>query len=247
MRHWSLTFATIGLATAIVGDVRADDCWPRRERPEEVCWKLRPPIEATSWLVVGGGVVADASAARPVFDGRWGGSATLGVAKAGDLRVGLFGEGATSNFATLSIAGGPELFIGAIPAPLRMFYFQGEGTFSLRAGIGYFRRFRDIPRGEGGPVLSLALVYGYRAPFSLRQYWTGYVREREITVTRQFRDTVEYLYYDEQTPVPLARYMTGARLRLGFEIEPRTQVAWQLTLGIEFEPVGSVRYLLGLY
>ncbi|MFO0652301.1 MAG: hypothetical protein U0326_39140 [Polyangiales bacterium] len=46
---------------------------------------------------------------------------------------------------------------------------------------------------------------------------------------------------------PAARYMTGVRLWMGGVVDIDDGLAWQLTGGIEFEPVGSFRYLLGLY
>ena len=41
--------------------------------------------------------------------------------------------------------------------------------------------------------------------------------------------------------------MTGVRLWVNATVDLRDAPAWQLTGGIEFEPVGSFRYLLGLY
>ena len=41
--------------------------------------------------------------------------------------------------------------------------------------------------------------------------------------------------------------MIGVRLWVNSVVDLRDSPSWQLTGGIEFEPVGSFRYLLGLY
>ena len=119
------------------------------------------------------------------------------------------------------------LFLGAAPRPLRMFYYTGEGVFTARLGAGWAWRDHDVAQARSTPVASLTLTWGYRAPFSLRDYRDELVPEDE--------------------PPAAMRYMTGARLWVGATVDLREAPGWQLSGGIEFEPVGTFRYLLGLY
>ncbi|MDO9018152.1 MAG: hypothetical protein Q8S73_23165 [Deltaproteobacteria bacterium] len=189
--------------------------------------RLRPTVEVSSWVGLGGGALVVGDASRSVFDLRLGGDATFDVGSDGDLRVGPFVEATTSTFATVQAVAGAELFLGAAPRPLRMFHFPGEGVFSARAGLGWAWREHDVASARSSPLAALTLTYGYRAPFSLRE--PG----------------------DETGPEPdsrsTARYMIGARLWVGATVDLTGAPAWQLTGGIEFEPAGALRYLLGLY
>jgi hypothetical protein len=76
-------------------------------------------------------------------------------------------------------------------------------------------------------VASLTLAYGYRCPFSLRE---------------PPEDNG-----DKPGLRPLARYMVGVRLWVNSTVDLTGDPAWQLTGGLEFEPVGAFRYILGLY
>ena len=185
----------------------------------------RPPFEVTSWVALGGGALMGAEA-RGVFDLRLGGDLTGAVGRRGDLRVGPFVEAGSASFASLSAVGGVELFLGAAPRPLRMFLYAGEGTLAVRLGAGYVWR-RDLLGAPSSPVASLTVAYGYRAPFSLREPETEWV-------------------YQPEAPRP-ARYMVGVRLWVNATVDLAGAPATQVTAGLEFEPVGSARYLFGLY
>lgn len=189
--------------------------------------RQRPLLEASPWIALGGGALTVADAVTPVFDLRLGGDLTAPVGRNDDLRLGPFVEAATSTFATVQAIGGVELFVAAAPRPLRMFYYSGEGVLSVRAGFGWAWRDHALADARSAPVAALTVAYGYRAPFSLRE--PG----------------------DETTPEPEARrplrYMTGVRLWVGATVDATSAAAWQLTGGIEFEPVGSFRYVFGAF
>jgi hypothetical protein len=101
----------------------------------------------------------------------------------------------------------------------------GEGMLQLRLGAGWVWR-RELPGNASAPVASVTLAYGYRAPFSLRQFGEEYV--------------------DVQTRRPGSRYMLGVRLWLNAQVDVAHIQAWQLTGGLEFEPVGALRFLTGI-
>lgn len=187
----------------------------------------RPRLEVSPWVALGGGALVAPGATSAVFDLRLGGDFTAAIGRQGDLRIGPFVEAATSTFASVQAVGGVELFVGAIPRPLRMFLYPGEGVLSLRAGAGWAWRDAGLSTRTSAPVASLTAAYGYRAPFSLREPGAQTTDKPEDPAT--------------------ARYMTGARLWVNATVDLATDPAWQITGGIEFEPVGSFRYLLGLY
>ncbi len=187
----------------------------------------RPLLEVSPWLSLGGGALTAADTTTAVFDLRLGGDVTAPVGLNDDLRLGPFVEAATSTFASAQVVGGVELFLGAAPRPLRMFYYSGEGVLSVRAGFGWAWREHPVPEARSAPVATLTVAYGYRAPFSLRE-WSS-----ETT--------------PEPEPRAPVRYMTGARLWVGATVDATSAAAWQLTGGIEFEPVGTFRYLFGVY
>ena len=189
--------------------------------------RLRPTLEVCPWVGLGGGALVVDGASAGVFDLTLGGDVTLPVDRGGDVRVGTFGEVATASFAGARAVGGLELFLGAAPRPLRMFYYPGEGAFTARLGAGWVWRDHAVADARSTPVASLTLTWGYRAPFSLRDY-----RDQSEAEPNQ-RDTL--------------RYMTGARLWVGATVDLIGTSGWQLSGGIEFEPVGAFRYLLGLY
>lgn len=188
--------------------------------------RQRPTLEITSWLALGGGALSDPNASQAVFDLRLGGDVTLSMGGRGDARVGPFYEVASSNFASVSAVAGLEFFFGAAPRPLRMFYYNGEGVLAVRLGAGW--AWRDgLPGASSAPISSVTVSYGYRAPFSLREY------DAEQSDKPDERDA--------------ARYMVGARLWVNTTVDLAAPVTWQLTAGVEFEPVGAFRYLFGLY
>jgi hypothetical protein len=195
-------------------------------QPPRMYTLRRPPLEVSPWVGLGGGALVGPVDTSGVFDMRLGGDFTAAIGRKGDLRLGPFVEVATSSFASAQTVGGVELFVGAVPRPLRMFLYPGEGIFVARFGAGWTWRTERLPASQNAPVVSVTLAYGYRAPFSLR----------EPTVESETPD-----------PLPLARYMTGVRLWTSATVDLDAAHAWQVTGGIEFEPVGSFRYILGLY
>lgn len=185
----------------------------------------RPHLEVSSWVALGGGAVTHGADTRGVFDLRLGGGFTRGVSRSEDVRLGPFVEVASASFASVHAVGGVEFFVGAVPRPLRMFRYPGEGTLVLRAGGGY--AWRDGLPGASSPVASLTAAWGYRCPFSLREpadEWTDKPYERAT-----------------------ARYMIGVRLWVNATVDVSGDPAWLVSGGLEFEPVGSFRYLLGIY
>jgi len=188
---------------------------------------LRPRLEYTTWIGLGGGALVTPDAAPGVFDLRLGGDFTAALNDTGHLRLGPFVEGATSSFAGVQAVGGVELFLGAVPRPLRMFYYSGEGVFLVRLGAGVAWRGADLGGGGTTPVASMTVAWGYRAPFSLREF------------DQQFGAKS-----DERAP---NRYMIGVRVWVNSTVDLSANPSWQLTGGLEFEPVGGFRYLLGMY
>jgi len=186
----------------------------------------RPLLEVSSWLGLGGGGIPMGPGARGLFDLRLGVDVTFAVGREGDLRLGPFTEVGTATFASLSAVGGVELFLGATPRPLRMFYYAGEGTLAVRLGAG-LSRWSDLPDVTSAPVASLTVAYGYRCPFSLREWSEEWA--------------------DEPGRRQTARYMIGVRLWVNTTVGIPTNRVWQLSGGIEFEPIGTFRYLFGLY
>ena len=75
-----------------------------------------------------------------------------------------------------------------------------------------------IARAGAGPhVVTAALAYGYRAPWRLWGPWPG-----------------------------ASRYMIGVRLVANAARSLDDPHDWSVSAGIEFEPIGSIRYLLGI-
>ena len=54
--------------------------------------RLRPTVEVSSWVGLGGGALVAGDASRSVFDLRLGGDATFDVGGDGDVRAGLSGS-----------------------------------------------------------------------------------------------------------------------------------------------------------
>lgn len=212
----------------VVMAVMAQATWAEAHQPPPRYPRPRPTLEVTSWVGLGGGALVVEGAPRGVFDLRLGGGFTGAVGRKGDLRLGPWLEVSSATFATVQAAGGVELFVGAAPRPLRMFYYAGEGVFVARLGAGWAWRDVEPAAARAAPVATFTLAWGYRAPFSLRE------PEQETD--------------DDASAAPrTGRYMTGARLWVGAAVDLTGAAAWQVSGGIEFEPVGSFRYLLGLY
>lgn len=115
------------------------------------------------------------------------------------LRAGLWAE-----LAGLEPMGGAELVLTRAPARLDLFWYTGEGVWTVRAGGG-----RDHA--------TAAIARGYRAPWTL---WGPYDRT--------------------------SRYEIGVRVVVAATRAYADPSDWSATLGIEFEPVGALRYLLGI-
>ncbi|MFO0627476.1 MAG: hypothetical protein U0325_17845 [Polyangiales bacterium] len=188
---------------------------------------LRPRVDYTGWLGVGGGVWVGPTQTLGVADVQLGGDATWSLGRQGDLRLGPFVEVGTASFASVQVVTGLSLFVGAIPRPLRMFLYPGEGVFMARLGAGWVLRDEAFAPVTSAPVASLTLAYGYRAPFSLRE-----------------PEAMQAPEYGMRAP---DRYMTGARLWVRASVDLTDAPSWQVTGGVEFDPVGGFRYLFGLY
>jgi hypothetical protein len=134
-------------------------------QPPQRYQRLRPSLEGSSWVGLGGGGLLGTNATRGVFDLRLGGDLTFAMGRKDDNRIGPFVEIGSASFSTLSAVGGVELFFGAMPRPLRMFYYSGEGTLLVRVGAGWTWR-QELPGATSAPVASLTVAYGYRCPFS---------------------------------------------------------------------------------
>lgn len=220
MRYGALTALVMALLPAVASAHQPPP--PARRYP-----RARPLMELSPWIALGGGALVVDGVSAAVFDLRLGGDATFPLSADGDLRLGPFVEVGTPTFTGVQAVAGAELFVGAVPRPLRMFHYPGEGVLSVRAGFGWVWRDHAFVDARSAPVAALTVAWGYRAPFSLRELAD---------------ETAEW-----PAPRDRLRYMTGARLWVGATVDATSAATWQLTGGIEFEPVGSFRYLLGLY
>jgi len=181
--------------------------------PPEPVHDDRPAIEWSTWFRLGYGPrpapVVDA-AARVVsptppghawgWDAALGADLTLGVTSGGHVRIGPWIE---SRGLGTPVAGG-ELLVGAAPAKLDMFFYEGEGVWILRGGGN-----RDVVTG--------AIAYGYRCPWKLWGPWHG-----------------------------ATRYMIGVRLVATATRSLVDPNDWSMSVGLEAEPIGSIRYLFGI-
>jgi hypothetical protein len=99
---------------------------------------------------------------------------------------------------------GLELQLAASPRDLNMFFYDGEGVWSIRAGAS-------------SRNMTAAVAWGYRCP------WVMFSDAPKTT-----------------------RYMIGARIVASFTRDLDDANVWAGSLGIEFEPVGALRYLAGI-
>lgn len=205
-------------------DLRLGGVPPRPDPPCE-----RPVSEWAAWIRLGGGALLrlDRDAAEGLFDFGIGFDGTVGLDEPGDVRLGAWAEARTRTFGSLSPRGGLELFFGALPGRLHLFQYDGEGVLSIRAGAGY--SFVGVEGGleREGVVVTGTLAYGYRAPWNL---WHPYGECDR----------------DESPCRAPARYMIPVRLYVAAEGGITGDRFWQITAGLEFEPIGSFRYILGL-
>lgn len=102
------------------------------------------------------------------------------------------------------VVSGLELQVARSPRDLRMFWYDGEGVWSVRAGAS-------------SAHMTAAVAWGYRCPWVM------------------FSDAPKG-----------TRYMIGGRIVASFTRELDNPKVWSGSLGIEFEPVGAIRYLFGI-
>jgi hypothetical protein len=102
------------------------------------------------------------------------------------------------------VIGGVELQIARSPRDLQMFWYDGEGVWSVRAGAN-------------SKEATAAVAWGYRCPWVM------------------FSDAPRG-----------TRYMIGGRIVASVTRAIDNPNVWSGSLGIEFEPVGAIRYLFGI-
>ncbi|MEP6859104.1 MAG: hypothetical protein ABJE66_00690 [Deltaproteobacteria bacterium] len=172
-------------------------------------WRHDPAlVEWSTWIGFGAGVASSppTAIARGAFEthdlhAAWifstGVEATLPITHA--IRIGPW-----VGLHDLEPMAGAELAITRSPAKVDLFWYDGEGVWTLRAGAGLDH-------------MTAALAWGYRCPWKL---WGPYTRTSRYEIGVRFVMTATRAYSD-----------------------PRD---WTATLGLEVEPVGALRYLLGI-
>jgi len=208
----------LGLATAARADSFAGD------------GLYRPPIEWSTWVRGSYGFerapadVAARTIGPPLIEtrGRWelalGVEGSLALSRHGDARLGAWAE--LRGLSVDDAFAGGELVLTRVPKRVDMFLYEGHGILALRAG-------------RSTTATTASIAYGYLAPYWLE----GPCKQR---------------FYGIETgvcaprPERTARYMAGVRVvatvTRGIE-DPR---AWSATLGLEFEPVATLRMLFAL-
>lgn len=177
--------------------------------PEITEWSEHPALlEWSTWLGFGVGIASSrpetlARGTTPAADrhSEWvfsaGAEVTLPLTHTARL-------GAWAGLHDLEPMVGAEVQLTGRPRDLDLFFYNGEGVWTLRAGGG-----RDH--------MTAALAWGYRCPWKL---WGPYSKR--------------------------TRYEIGPRITLMATrayVDPKD---WTATLGLEVEPVGALRYLLGI-
>ena len=231
----SVGIAVVGVV-GVVGVVVVTSPSPRARAQEHDHGQCeRPLTEVSTWLALGGGNAWGRNEpSRALFDMRLGTDATFPLHRDGDRRFGPWLEVSTSTFATFAATGGLELLMGAAPRRFHLFQYDGEGVLSVRAGAGWTLRRASFPGASSAPVVSFTLAWGYRAPWDLWDSWECECSEPSPE--------------DGAHPCRRgARYMTPVRFYVSVQRELAAENGWQVTGGLEFEPLGSFRYLLGLY
>lgn len=191
---------------------------------------FRPPVEWSTWIrgSYGATRVDEAFAARtltpptPRTEGAWdfglGIEASLALSKGGNLRLGAWSE--VRGASVGDVFAGGELVITKVPRRWDMFFYEGHGILSARVGRSTTHE-------------TAALAFGYLAPFWLE----GRCEERFFGIRTGVC---------EDRPKRHTRYMAGVRLVGTFTREIDDPRMWSATIGLEFEPVGALRMLLGL-
>ena len=181
----------------------------RPAEPSPIDWRQTPAVfEWSTWLGFGFGVE---SARSDVLARGTTPTATIGTAwsfSAGvDVTLPLTHAvrlGPWVGLHDLEPMAGVDLELTRHPGSLDLFFYQGEGVWTVRAGGGFDHA-------------TAALAWGYRCPWKL---WGPYSRA--------------------------TRYEIGARIVLATTRAYTDPKDWSATLGLEVEPVGALRYLLGI-
>ena len=211
----------------------------------------RPPIEWSTWVGFGGGIgkpsddggnrrsAADtfgrphhhhSSDSLGLLRSSLGVEASLPLSVKGHLRLGAWAELRGGRAGERGFVGG-ELLFTAAPSRLTMLFYQGSGTLGLRVG-------------RSADAQTIALAWGYLAPWKLE----GACRTRFFDITTGVC---------EARPPRATRYMVGVRMvatvnrSLGRDHDGSVdrsvgERGWSATIGIETEPLGALRALLGL-
>ena len=177
--------------------------------PEPIEWRTSPAvIEWSTWIGFGAGIASSppTTIARGALEpndlhAAWtfsgGIDATLPITHS--IRLGPW-----LGLHDLEPMAGAELEVMRNPASLDLFWYDGEGAWTLRAG-------------GGREHMTAAITWGYRCPWRL---WGPYSKA--------------------------TRYEIGARFVLQTTRAYSDPRDWTATLGLEVEPVGALRYLLGI-
>lgn len=193
---------------ALAGVAHADQDWKRERAFFEWSTWLRGGFGVAS-VPQEGGALARSIAPTPErpydqvagFDGALGADMLLPV-PTGDIRMGPFLE--VRGFDEHHVFTGLELSIARAPRDLDMFWYDGEGVWSVRAGASVSH-------------VTAQIAWGYRCP------WVMF------------------------SPAPkTTRYMIGGRIVASFTRSFDDPRDWSGSLGIELEPVGAIRYVLGI-
>ena len=204
--------------------------------PCEVYERAPALLDVSTWMRLGGswgktrgdGALASQTprppGSEPIkfdvgFASAVGADATIALSKGGALRAGPWAEVAFTDFDTASPVAGLELQLGRAPSSLNIFQYRGQGQVTARLGVGTSIG-SSLPKSD---VLVGALTYGYLAPWDL------------------FPD---HGRCDRRSS--LSRYMIGARFVVTVMQSIEAPEFWLATVGIEFEPAGALRYLLGI-
>lgn len=218
------TWALAALLTTVVAATSHAE-----ESPSSAC--KRPLFEGDTWVTLGGGLRPDSSGVEGLFHFGGGGEATLPVSDSGDLRLGGAAELTTGNFQSMLLGAGPVFYFSGAPGELHMFQWRGNGVLSLRLLGGVLLGSEGFGGAEPTPALGGTVTWGYRAPFDLKHTFSCDLHACD----------------DPKSCRSCGRYFTGVRVFVSMHQALAGEGGWQATTGIEFEPVGSFRYLFNLY
>jgi hypothetical protein len=218
MRPWTPVVILALVGRIAVAHPKPPPIWiadDDREPPEEVVdWRQTPALlEWSTWLGFGFGAASDGAPAPSTARTTGTVVAAANAHTAWTFSAGVEATVPVAHHARIGpwiglhdlepMAGG-ELQITHAPGHLDLFFYPGEGVWTVRAG--------------GGPDhATAALAWGYRCPWRL---WGPYTRG--------------------------SRYEIGPRITLAVTRAYRDPADWSATLGLEVEPVGALRYLLGI-